>query len=394
MLSISPTWRKSRKTDKAGTVQLSIREGKKSYSIALGIECAKDEMLSIYRSRIAWYMKFFYIYYSRQKVSHPQLCLEKIVDDFRRFVQENRFDKELSEVVDTGFDYDRDNVSFASRYIEKKVRPIPTDDFDSEPTLGNYILRLINTFNSTGKIFTARNFRSTHNSLKVFLNNQKLLLTQINSQFITNYEKYLVSTGISPDTISFYLRTLRIILNHATQDCFIGSCADWFSQVNTTAFQQTEADKNKVLDKGLLKRISEIDLSNSQRLELSRDIFMFSFYMKGLELTDIANLKRDNILSDGYLVYRRRKIGNIQRVRINQKAHEIIEKYIGDDSVYIFPLNVDGKNRVFANVRGNIARHLKQIGNKIGCPDLTLKMTRATWQALSEQTNITDHLLE
>lgn len=41
-----------------------------------------------------------------------------------------------------------------------------------------------------------------------------------------------------------------------------------------------------------IRRIRDLDLSADPRLDFARDIFMFSFYTRGMSFIDIANLKR------------------------------------------------------------------------------------------------------
>ena len=59
--------------------------------------------------------------------------------------------------------------------------------------------------------------------------------------------------------------------------------------------------------------IKELDLSFEPQLELARDIFLFSFYTRGMSFIDMAHLKKSN-LQNGILTYSRKKTG--QRLTI------------------------------------------------------------------------------
>ena len=52
--------------------------------------------------------------------------------------------------------------------------------------------------------------------------------------------------------------------------------------------------------------IKELDLSFEPQLELARDIFLFSFYTRGMSFIDMAHLKKSN-LQNGILTYSRKK---------------------------------------------------------------------------------------
>ena len=52
----------------------------------------------------------------------------------------------------------------------------------------------------------------------------------------------------------------------------------------------------------------ELDLTRSPSLAYARDIFMFSFYTRGMSFIDMAFLRKKD-LQNGILSYRRQKTG-------------------------------------------------------------------------------------
>lgn len=67
-------------------------------------------------------------------------------------------------------------------------------------------------------------------------------------------------------------------------------------------------------------------MGKRQYIELSKDIFIFSYLCGGINFTDIANLTHENIQS-GRLHYIRQKTGKQIKIGIPQEAMRIIEKY-------------------------------------------------------------------
>ena len=61
-------------------------------------------------------------------------------------------------------------------------------------------------------------------------------------------------------------------------------------------------------------------------MELSKDIFVFSYLCGGINFTDIANLTNENI-QNGRLHYIRQKTKKQIKIGIPQEAMLIIEKY-------------------------------------------------------------------
>ena len=57
-----------------------------------------------------------------------------------------------------------------------------------------------------------------------------------------------------------------------------------------------------------IKALKEMDLAMNSALDFARDMFLFSFYTRGMSFVDMAYLKKTN-LQNGILTYRRRKTG-------------------------------------------------------------------------------------
>jgi integrase len=72
-------------------------------------------------------------------------------------------------------------------------------------------------------------------------------------------------------------------------------------------------------------------------MELSKDIFVFSYLCGGINFTDIANLTNENI-QNGRLHYIRQKTKKPIKIGIPQEAMQIIEKYSKESKGYLFPI--------------------------------------------------------
>ena len=58
----------------------------------------------------------------------------------------------------------------------------------------------------------------------------------------------------------------------------------------------------------VIRRIRDMDLALFPAMDFARDIFMFSFYTRGMSFIDMAYLKKKD-LQNGILSYRRQKTG-------------------------------------------------------------------------------------
>ena len=67
------------------------------------------------------------------------------------------------------------------------------------------------------------------------------------------------------------------------------------------------------------------------------DVFAFTYYCGGINFVDIANLTKDNIAEDR-LIYKRQKTNKLIKIPLQPQARAIIEKYLTDESPYLFPI--------------------------------------------------------
>ena len=61
-------------------------------------------------------------------------------------------------------------------------------------------------------------------------------------------------------------------------------------------------------------------------MEFARDMFMFSFYTRGMSFVDMAFLKKTD-LNNGMLTYRRKKTGQLLSIRWEKCMQDIVDKY-------------------------------------------------------------------
>ena len=134
-----------------------------------------------------------------------------------------------------------------------------------------------------------------------FRDGQDVPLDGINSDLMLMYEAYLKTRDVRMNTISFYMRNLRAVYNRAVEK---GLTAQ------TYPFRHVYTGVEKTVKRAIpiiaIKELKELDLSLKPSLDFARDMFMFSFYTRGMSFIDMAYLKKSD-LKNGILTYRRRK---------------------------------------------------------------------------------------
>lgn len=259
--------------------------------------------------------------------------------------------------------------------------------------LNEYILDLSNKLKERNKQNTSRNFKSSLANLEKFKENKIINFLDIDAQFIKDYETFLFSRNISDDTVSFYMRTFKMILNHASEEGLIQYLPEWFDSVNTSAYLRPERTMQKALDLSTMKEIANLDLEDKPKSDLARDLFMFSFYMQGMELSDILTLKKENIINSR-IVFKRRQVGRQKSIPLTGKALAIVAKHLDEKDNSLFPLKAGYNVPSLKNVSSCLNRYLLAVGELVDCPKLSYSQARATWLAITSQINLVDRLME
>lgn len=231
---------------------------------------------------------------------------------------------------------------------------------------------------------TAVNYRSTLTSFCHFLD-QNDEPCQLSRRLIVRYEYWLRSRGLLRNSTSFYMRNLRSMCHMLKEkgiQCDIGIFSDVYTGVDKT--------RKRAMAEQTIRIIKSADLSSEPTLAYWRDLFLFSFYCRGMSFVDVAYLRENNV-RNGYIRYQRRKTGRIIEIRIEQCMQEIISRYPGKQG-YIFPIitsvNLD---RAYYQYRSGICtfnKMLKILADRLGIPPFSSYMSRHTWATIARDKQI------
>lgn len=227
-----------------------------------------------------------------------------------------------------------------------------------------------------GKERTAENYITAFNSFKRFRNGNDISLNEIDSDLMTEYEASLKSYGVAMNTVSFYNRILRAVYNRAVEKEMT---------VQRYPFKHVYTGIDKTVKRAvplkIIKRIKDLDLSFKSSLDFARDMFLFSFYTRGMSFIDMAYLKKKD-LQNGILSYRRRKTGQQLFIKWEKSMQEIIDKYPANENGYLLPIiKTDRNERLqYRNALRLVNNKLKEISVSIGLQaKLTMYVSRHSW---------------
>ena len=279
-------------------------------------------------------------------------------------------------------------------HLGNKGQPFSSDDIVQEyyalssdnSTVFEYIKVQIERLKNAGKDRTSETYRQMLLSFMKFRNKEDLHFDMIDENLICQYENYMRMGNLCRNTTAFYLRILRSVYNRAAEDGLT-------KQVSPFKRVYTGVDKTpkRAISLKEIKRIKDLDLSSTPTLDFARDMFLFSFYMRGMSFIDIAYLKKKD-LSNGFVVYNRRKTGQQMVVKWEKPMDDIVMKHPNLQSVFLLPIIIkeDGTERKqYLNRMLLINKYLKRIADlaKINIP-LTMYVARHSWASIAQAKNI------
>ena len=256
----------------------------------------------------------------------------------------------------------------------------------SSEMLYPFMKELVNQFHQSGRERTAETYSATLNSFARYRKREDIPICDIDEELIMGYETYLRECGLSPNSSSFYMRVLRATYNRAVERGYTLQRYP-FKRVYTGI----EKTAKRAISLKQIRKIKTLDLSATPTLEFARDVFLFSFYTRGMSLIDIMFLTPGNI-ANGRLVYTRHKTGQQLSVRWEKCMQEIVKKHSQGAGHYLLPLiaepGVDERAQ-YKKRSSWIGSRLRAIGLMIGLDaPLTMYVARHSWASIARSSNI------
>lgn len=278
--------------------------------------------------------------------------------------------------------------------LEHNGNPYTSDDvvsafvsFNPQNSFFSFMEEVITNLIKLSKIRISETYTTSLNSFRRFRNDKDVPLDKIESDMMQAYEAWLKTNGVSPNSSSFYMRNLRAVYNRAVEK-------ELMPQRFPFKHVYTGVDKTvkRAVPLKTIRRIKEMDLSLNPSADFARDMFLFSFYTRGMSLVDMAYLKKKD-LANGILSYRRRKTGQQLLIRWEKPMQEIVDKYDTGSSIYLLPIikphSKKDERTQYIYAGHNINRNLKSIGRNLGLSlPLTMYVARHSWASAARSKNV------
>jgi len=275
-----------------------------------------------------------------------------------------------------------------NRLIRKRVDEIEDIIFDSDSLKKNLSAKQVTNlvkFKKNGKSFfdladeyikekkgdhnRAISDKSMINNIKEFVSNNSLTFQEINESFLNKFKIYSLSKGkIGERTIMNTFVLIRLLYNRAINREIVEQKHYPFGK-GKVRIKMPESIKIG-LNENEIKRIEKLKLKEGTPIWHTRNVFLFSFYLAGIRISDVIKMKWSDIIDDR-LNYEMGKNKKIVSLKMPQKTIDIINFYSKEKSKddFIFPelkgLDIKNTKLVYNKVKRTTKKfneYLKKIG--------------------------------
>ena len=252
-------------------------------------------------------------------------------------------------------------------------------------TVQDFGVWFLSELEDAGRYNTAHVYRAVFHRLKSFAG-CNLCFSELTPGLLKRFEQKLFRQGCRRNTVSLYLRMIRAAYNHATQAGFArrmpsGLFAGVFTGIARTG--------KRAVSLSTLSRLYQADLQAHPRLDEARNLFLLSFYLRGIPFVDLINLRKSDVRGDR-IHYCRSKTGSPLSVDIEPCIRELLHRYAAQSpgSPYLLPvLTAGGGRRDYDRYQSALRRYNRELAQLSGllCLPVCLSsyVARHSWATIA-----------
>lgn len=252
-----------------------------------------------------------------------------------------------------------------------------------------------------GKVGTSEKFLTLQHLFKKYKPQSKII--DLTPKFLFDFESFLRARPVKDMTISIYMRTLRALINKLIADGLFEADKYPFGKGKYSLAHLDTTSRKRAIDKESIKKIEGYETLEGYET-FAKHIFLFSYYQRGMNITDIASLKWSD-LQDDKIHYVRQKTGTKFVIGVHKNSLDILKAYKGNNPLskkYIFPMLTEGLSEMdrMKQVRRftkRVNEHLKKIAEKLGLSnpqDITTYVARHSYATVLKRANVSTEYIK
>lgn len=274
----------------------------------------------------------FYLHKVKKDEKEGYVYLQKIKNRDRHYeslglpkIKEDYWNPTTQRVRERkGIDY-----QYYNETIENKLKEL-TSSFDypfhtreERKSFISFFERYLNSPEMMDKHGTRIKYLSVLNKIKKHLNSEDLLFSDLNLEYLRNFQVFCRTEGMNHNTIIHYLKILRIIIRKSQRTEGYYDVRDPF--INFT-FPRIEKKTKEFLESSEIQKIIRKKIK-TERLNKVRNLFLFQLFSKGMRVSDLITLRYNNLVN-GRIQYQMFKTSNPSDLPISLLHLELLEPFV------------------------------------------------------------------
>ena len=201
-----------------------------------------------------------------------------------------------------------------------------------------FFTRQIEELRKEGAQGTANKYNATLIAFEKFVGSRRIHFDNVDENLLLDFEQHLRQIPLQPNTVSFYMSNFRAVYNKAQKRGYVTRGRSPFDAVPI----RIGKTRKLAVSEEMLRKVADARFPDSEKLTCARDLFMFSFYCRGMSFVDMEDIH------GGMISYRRRKTGQTYTVKIIPEVQEILDRYRDRCFPWALPvmLDFDGEGRL------------------------------------------------
>ena len=213
-----------------------------------------------------------------------------------------------------------------------------------------YIRKIAET---KGKYNTQRNYERVARAIEIY--DKDCTFESVDKKWIISYIDHERGKGRKDNGIQTDIQILKFVFNRAIED----ELTDKFPFRGVSV--KKEQTKKRCLSLEQLRAIRDFKLTGKKAMY--RDCFMLSFYLIGINISDLLFLPK-TALRNGRIIYKRNKTDKLYDIKVEPEAMEIIARHKSRKKDRLLSFLEEGDATITNTLANNLTRHLRTIGEK------------------------------
>lgn len=285
--------------------------------------------------------------------SHPKF--KEIIKEIERLKEEAYFELKLAR---------KSHTALTPTELKQKLQK---NKQQSARKILEFFDKVIAKLEKEDRIGYANVFTHCKATVSAFLNGKDKLFGAFSKSDCENFEKYLLQHVRKDSSISHYLRTFYRLWNIAIEEGVTSKDLHPSKYIKFKVYRKFKTSK-RAINFEYIQAIEKLRFDRGSRLFRSQQYFLFSYYARGINFIDLAQLKDKVHLRGDELSYVRSKNKREYSFKLHSKAYEIINLFknypLQSDAGYIFPI-LDKKHNTAKKIDVRIDSALKDLNEDL-----------------------------